>query len=142
MESTQVSQGEPQVPQEEHQQHSKQSKPPNDHDDSGNIDASEGEVSPTNDKEEAESADESDDEGSVATDVGNIGCFTDVLSYFLLAAAEVEKVYHEGLKDEEAKAAKAPLFSSELVSYLLADSAVLEFITDLPSGEGELAIEA
>jgi hypothetical protein len=60
----------------------------------------------------------------------------------LLAAAEVEKVYHEGLKDKEAKAAKAPLFGSELVSYLLADSAVLEFITDLPDDEGESAIEA
>jgi hypothetical protein len=40
------------------------------------------------------------------------------------------------------KAAKPLLFSSELVSYLLADSAVLEFITDLPDGEGESAIEA
>jgi hypothetical protein len=59
-----------------------------------------------------------------------------------LAAAEVEKVCHEGLKGEEAKAAKPPLFSSELVSYLLDDSAVLEFITDLPDGEGESAIEA
>jgi len=137
MEKTQIPQADSEVPREE-RQHSKQSGSAGAHNDIGDLDTPDGEASPTNDQEEAESTDDSDDEGSVATDIGDLGCFTDVLRYFLLAAAEVEKVYHEGLKDEEAKAVKPPLFSSELVSYLLADSAVLEFITD---GEGESAIE-